>query len=422
MGNIPKIGLDAGHGLKTAGKQTPDGIKEWELNNKVRDKVVDILQDYEVEIVHTDNKEGNVDEGLSTRRNMYVNQEVKAFVSIHHNAFTSNWNNATGVEVYTDKNPTTADQRLADCVYGRLVHYTDLKGRGIKQSNFTVINQNKIPAILVEGGFMDSTNDHKIITSDEGQTAYAKAVAEGLVEFLGLQKKTTVSVPTPTPTVSKPVTITSTTRNYLMKGDKGAEVKTMQENLIYMGYSCGKAGADGDFGGGTDSAVRAFQKDNCLTVDGKYGAKSKAKLEELIANKKKASENQGNPIVKVGQQHAINFTGVKIDVDGIVGKDTNKMKARVLQHAMNLDYGNTIAEDGDFQTKSKAKLGNHYVKKGESQYMVTAAEILMMLHGIDPNGVECPGKYGNGLVKAAKKFFGDDGTKITASEFLRLIQ
>ena len=134
------------------------------------------------------------------------------------------------------------------------------------------------------------------------------------------------------------------------------------------------------------------------------------------------TQSKGNPIVKKGQQHAVNFTGVKIDVDGIVGNDTNKMKARVLQRAMNLDYGKTIAEDGLLQTKSKAKLGSHYVKKGEKQYMVTAAEILMELHGIDPNGVEMPGKYGNGLVKAAKKFFGDDGTKITASEFLRLIQ
>ena len=134
------------------------------------------------------------------------------------------------------------------------------------------------------------------------------------------------------------------------------------------------------------------------------------------------SKPQGNAIVKKGQQHAINFTGVKIDVDGIVGSETNKMKARVLQHALNLDYGKTIAEDGDFQTKSKAKLGRHYVKKGEKQYMVTAAEILMELHGIDPNGVEMPGKYGNGLVKAAKKFFGDDGTKITANEFLKLIK
>lgn len=141
-----------------------------------------------------------------------------------------------------------------------------------------------------------------------------------------------------------------------------------------------------------------------------------------VVTKPTTTQFKGNAIVKKGQQHAVNFTGVKIDVDGIVGNDTNKMKSRVLQHAMNLDYGKTIAEDGLFQTKSKAKLGSHYVKKGEKQYMVTAAEILMELHGIDPNGVEMPGKYGNGLVKAAKKFFGDDGTKITASEFLRLIQ
>lgn len=132
--------------------------------------------------------------------------------------------------------------------------------------------------------------------------------------------------------------------------------------------------------------------------------------------------SSGNEIVKQGQKHAVDFTGVKIDVDGIVGNETNKMKVRVLQHAMNLDYENTISEDGVFGAKSKAKLGSHYVKQGEKQYMVSAAEILLMLHGIDTNGVEYPGIYGNGLVKASKQFFGDDGTKITASEFLKLIQ
>lgn len=133
------------------------------------------------------------------------------------------------------------------------------------------------------------------------------------------------------------------------------------------------------------------------------------------------SSNSKKDIIKKGQQHAIDFTGVKIDVDGIVGTQTKKMKARVLQHGMNLDYGKTIEEDGAFGTKSKAKLGNHYVMKGEKQYMVSALEILMELNGIDPNGVEYPGHYGNGLVNASKQFFGDDGLKVTASEFLKLL-
>ena len=186
---MKKIALDAGHGLKTHGKQTPNGIKEWTLNDSVRGKVIDILKDYEVLIINTDNDEGAVDESLANRLATYKKADVDVFVSIHHNAYTGNWGNATGVEVYTDNNPTNADLRLADCIYGRLVNYTGLRGRGIKRLNFYVINQNTIPAVLVEGGFMDGTEDYKVITSDAGQTAYAKAVAEGLIEFLDLKKR-----------------------------------------------------------------------------------------------------------------------------------------------------------------------------------------------------------------------------------------
>ncbi len=186
-----KIGLDAGHGLNTSGKQTPDGIKEWTLNDKVRDKVVQLLKDYDCEIIHTDNNEGATDESLSSRVKTYTNAGVDVFVSIHHNAFNNQWNNATGVEVFTDKNPTAADTRLAKLIYKNLPTYTGLKGRGIKAENWWVINQNKIPAVLVEGGFMDSTIDYPVITSQNGQDGYARAVAEGLIEFLGLKKKVT---------------------------------------------------------------------------------------------------------------------------------------------------------------------------------------------------------------------------------------
>ena len=183
------IALDAGHGLNTAGKQTPDGIKEWTLNDKVRDKVVSLLKDYDVTFVFPDNNEGNTDESLTSRRSMYVNKKADAAVSIHHNAYKGTWCSATGVEVYTDRSATAADTKLANAIYTRLVKNTGLKGRGVKKINWTVITQDKIPAVLVEGGFMDNKSDHAFITSASGQTAYAKAVAEGLIEFLGLTKK-----------------------------------------------------------------------------------------------------------------------------------------------------------------------------------------------------------------------------------------
>ena len=198
-----KIALDCGHGLRTPGKQCPDGIKEWELSDKVRDKVVQKLSSYDCEIIFPDNDEGNVDESLSSRLNMYIKTGVDAAVSIHHNALKGTWCNATGCEVWVDRNNTAADMKLAEAIYSRLSKYTGLKGRGIKKENWYVINQNKIPAVLVEGGFMDGIEDYKIITSDAGQEGYANAVAEGLIEFLGLKKKTN-SAPTTAPS-QKPV-------------------------------------------------------------------------------------------------------------------------------------------------------------------------------------------------------------------------
>ena len=57
----------------------------------------------------------------------------------------------------------------------------------------------------------------------------------------------------------------------LRNGDEGPDVKELQSLLIQLGYDLGKWGADGDFGDATEMAVRAFQKDNRLEVDGIVG-------------------------------------------------------------------------------------------------------------------------------------------------------
>ena len=102
--------------------------------------------------------------------------------------------------------------------------------------------------------------------------------------------------------------------------------------------------------------------------------------------------------IACGQQCANNFVGHDfIAVDGIVGNQTRKMAVRVLQHAMNLDYGAGLDEDGIFGRLSNNALGNHYVEKGEKQYMVTVLEIWALLFNKDPHGVEYPGIFGSGL-------------------------
>lgn len=120
----------------------------------------------------------------------------------------------------------------------------------------------------------------------------------------------------------------------------------------------------------------------------------------------------GNTIVRDGQIHANNFSGAGIETDGIRGANTKKAGIKVLQVALNHDYNAGLAVDGIWGTKSKAALADHFVKYGETQYMVTACEILLMLKGVNPNGVECPGEFGSGLKAAVGQYQKDHGLSV----------
>lgn len=83
------------------------------------------------------------------------------------------------------------------------------------------------------------------------------------------------------PAEQSPITIHYSVRlPRLEKGSKGNAVKAIQILLIGTepGYSCGKYGADGDFGSATLEAVKKFQKAKGLTADGIVGPKTWAVL------------------------------------------------------------------------------------------------------------------------------------------------
>ena len=70
---------------------------------------------------------------------------------------------------------------------------------------------------------------------------------------------------------SEPVEPTKPT---LRKGSSGEYVTLLQTILIQHGYSCGRYGADGKFGNDTLSAVKAFQRDHALEMDGVVGPRT----------------------------------------------------------------------------------------------------------------------------------------------------
>lgn len=82
-----------------------------------------------------------------------------------------------------------------------------------------------------------------------------------------------------------------TDENYpeLSFGDKSDSVKQAQKLLIAKGFSCGSAGADGDFGQGTLSAVKKFQAAYGLEIDGMIGKKT---WEALLGEAKPVEEGK----------------------------------------------------------------------------------------------------------------------------------
>lgn len=68
----------------------------------------------------------------------------------------------------------------------------------------------------------------------------------------------------------------------LMRGMTGEDVAALQRDLIALNYSCGRWGADGEFGAATQSALKAFQQDNGLEADGIAGPRTYAKLDALL--------------------------------------------------------------------------------------------------------------------------------------------
>jgi len=88
-------------------------------------------------------------------------------------------------------------------------------------------------------------------------------------------------------------------------GDSGSAVKKVQQRLKKLGYYTGSA--DGDYGAGTKTAVKNFQKRNGLTANGTVNKKTLAKLNSSSAKKAKASDAAGGSGSGAGSTETLNW-------------------------------------------------------------------------------------------------------------------
>src|SRR5690625_1669880 len=184
------VAIDAGHGMGTAGKRTPDGEREWSFNSVVAQSIIDNLKSYKgVKTVRLDDPTGKRDVPLRERTNKANSAKADILISCHHNANTGSWGGWTGTETYHYPN-STKGRKLAQAIHPSVIMAYGLRDRGIKSANFHMLRESHMPAILIEGGFMDSTIDIKKLRDKKVLKQAGKNIADAIARYFNLSKKT----------------------------------------------------------------------------------------------------------------------------------------------------------------------------------------------------------------------------------------
>jgi N-acetylmuramoyl-L-alanine amidase len=169
--------VDPGHGGRDRGGIPGLSLAEKELTLDTAKRLARILRRRgDIKVVMTRNDDTFV--SLSARTavaNQYAGRNA-VFVSIHYNAGFRE--GAYGIETYYNNRRA---YRLAALVHPRVIQAADSVDRGIRHRGYRVLRGNRLPAILVECGFMTNRAEAGRIQSARYRDRIAKAIADGLL-------------------------------------------------------------------------------------------------------------------------------------------------------------------------------------------------------------------------------------------------
>jgi N-acetylmuramoyl-L-alanine amidase len=192
-----KFMIDAGHGYSTAGKRSPDGMREYEFNRKAALFAKELLETYQnvtVYFAHSDER----DVPLQERTDAANRLKVDAYVAIHANAYGETWNDANGIETYVYPTKPKEAYELAQKIQQHLVTLTGLRNRGVKTADFHVLRETDMTAVLTECGFYTNKHEASLLKTEGYQRTCVKAIVQGIAEQYHLVKKP-APAPAPSP-------------------------------------------------------------------------------------------------------------------------------------------------------------------------------------------------------------------------------
>src|SRR5580704_3474669 len=171
--------IDPGHGGIDRGGIPGQNLAEKVLTLDTGKRLAKILQSNgDIKVVMTRDNDTFV--SLTERTdiaNQYGGRDA-VFVSIHYNAALRE--GAYGIETYYNNKRA---YRLAALVHPRVIQAMDSIDRGIRQRGYRVLRRNRLPAILIECGFLTNHAEGERASNPDYRQRVARAIASAILRY-----------------------------------------------------------------------------------------------------------------------------------------------------------------------------------------------------------------------------------------------
>ena len=182
-----KILIDPGHGGKDPGA-IGHGIREKDIVLDISKRVQAKLGNYENTLVKL-TRTTDVYLELKERTDIANQWDADVLVSVHINSLKAT---SHGIETFIYTTASNTSLVVASNIQNHLIREADRHNRGVKKANLHMVRESKMPACLVECGFISNPEEAALMKTDKFLNQCAEAIVKGLVETYKLKSKTKI--------------------------------------------------------------------------------------------------------------------------------------------------------------------------------------------------------------------------------------
>jgi N-acetylmuramoyl-L-alanine amidase len=174
--------IDPGHGGEDPGATGVSGKYEKDFTLSLSKKVAQILEEEpEIEVHMTREDDTFISSKGSLRATFANDLNADLYISIHGNTFTDPDLSGTQSYYFHDYS-----RSFAEGMHQHVVNATGFTDQGIKEENYYVLRDTKMPSVLLEIGYLTNALEEQKMLRDDFQETIAASIYMGIKEYLDL--------------------------------------------------------------------------------------------------------------------------------------------------------------------------------------------------------------------------------------------